>query len=240
MTRDISSDLKKIRLYLTESHPCSYLEGRDAVTAFVDPKLQISGDVYSHLSLLGFRRSGEYVYKPHCLSCKACIPARIPVASFKPNRSQRRCLQKNADIVVTSSDSIDLAEHYALYARYIDRRHSDGDMYPPSLKQFETFLGSAWDCTRYLEFRRDGALVCGAGVDWLSSGLSAIYTYFDPDLGDRSLGIHAILKQIDLTREYHLDYVYLGYWIRDSGKMRYKSDFHPLQLYVDNTWLNVG
>lgn len=240
MTRDISPDLKTIPLYLTEPHPCSYLDDRNAITAFVDPKLEISGDAYNRLSLLGFRRSGKYVYTPRCVACKSCIPLRIPASRFKTDRQQRRSLKRNADLVVTSVTAIDIDEHYRIFERYINVRHSDGDMYPPSLGQFQTFIGDAWDCTRYLEFRLDGQLICCAVIDWLSSGLSAIYTYFDPDFASRSLGTFAILKQIQLTAEYQLDYVYLGYWIRDSDKMSYKSRFHPQQLYIDNTWMDVG
>ncbi|RLA43296.1 MAG: arginyltransferase [Gammaproteobacteria bacterium] len=240
MTHDITPDIEKIQLYLTEPHPCSYLEDRKATTAFVDPKFNVNGDIYNHLSLLGFRRSGEYVYTPRCSTCKLCIPVRIPAAKFKPSRQQRRSMKKNADLVVNSTTSVDLAEHYNVYQKYIDTRHRDGDMYPASLSQFQAFIGAAWECTRYLEFRLDGQLICCAVVDWLSSGLSAIYTYFDPDFAGRSLGIYAITKQIELTHHYDLDYVYLGYWIRDSDKMNYKSDFHPLQLYIDNRWLEIG
>ena len=240
MTRDISPDLKKIRLYLTEPHPCSYLDDKDAITAFVDPKIEVSDDTYNQLSLLGFRRSGRYVYTPRCASCKSCIPARVPAASFKPNRRQRRCIKKNANLEVTSTTTINLTEHYGIFEKYIDARHADGDMYPASYSQFRSFIGAAWDCTRYLEFRLDGQLICCAVVDWLSSGLSAIYTYFDPDFASRSLGIYAVLKQIELTKDYELGYVYLGYWIRDSDKMNYKSGFRPLELFLDKQWMDIG
>ncbi len=240
MTRDISPDVNKIRLYLTEPHPCSYLDNREATTAFVDPKIEITDDAYNHLSLLGFRRSGQYVYTPRCATCQACIPVRVQAAKFKPSRQQRRCLKRNTDITVASTTTIDLHEHFDVFERYVNARHSDGDMHPTSLNQFENFIGAAWDCTRYLEFRLDNQLICSAVVDWLSSGLSAIYTYFDPDFHKRSLGTYAILKQIELTEAYNLSYVYLGYWIRDSDKMSYKSNFHPMQLYINKRWVDVG
>lgn len=240
MTRDITPDVKKIRLYLTEAHSCSYLADREATTAFVDPKFDIDEDNYDYLSRLGFRRSGRYVYTPRCASCRACLPLRLPVARFTPSRQQQRCSKKNTDLSVTLETKVDLEEHYSIYEKYIDVRHYDGDMYPASLSQYRDFIGTPWDCTRFIEFRLDGKLVCCAVVDLLSSGLSAIYTYFDPDFANRSLGTYAILKQIELTHQRGRDYLYLGYWIRDSDKMRYKANFHPAQLYIDNRWLEVG
>lgn len=240
MTHDITPDIRKIKLYLTEPHPCSYLEDREATTAFIDPRAEVGSRLYDYLSQLGFRRSGRYLYIPRCASCHACIPVRIPVARFTPNRQQRRCAKRNADLVVTPVTRVDKQEHYEIYQKYVSARHRDGDMFPVSVGQYDDFIGAQRDSTRYLEFRLDGALVCCAVVDWLQSGLSAIYTYFDPDLDRRSLGTFAILKQIELTQEAGLEYVYLGYWIRDSDKMRYKSGFKPKQLYIENRWLEVG
>lgn len=240
MTRDITPDVKKIRLYLTEPHSCSYLADRQATTAFVDPKLKIDENNYDYLSRLGFRRSGRYVYAPRCANCHACLPLRLPVARFAADRQQQRCLRKNTDLTVTLKKNVDLEEHYTVYEKYIDARHHDGDMYPASPSQYQDFIGTPWDCTRFIEFRLDEQLVCCAVVDWLSSGLSAIYTFFDPDLAKRSLGTYAILKQIELTRQHGLDYLYLGYWIRDSNKMRYKANFQPAQVYVNNQWIEAG
>jgi leucyl-tRNA---protein transferase len=239
MTRDISPDIKTIQLYLTEPHPCSYLDDRNAITAFVDPKINPRGAVYDYLSELGFRRSGQYIYTPRCATCKACVPVRVPVRDFRANRKQRRCLNRNTDLELLIKTSVDVEEHYLIYEKYINTRHTDGDMYPASLNQFQSFIGTNWDCTRYLEFRLRGRLVCCALIDWLSSGLSAIYTYFDPELATRSLGTYAILKQIELTRTRGLDYVYLGYWIKDSEKMNYKTQFRPIELFVENRWLTL-
>lgn len=237
MTRDISPDLQQIRLYLTAPHRCSYLPDQEATTAFVDPKLPVDNDIYSSLSDLGFRRSGQYLYAPRCTHCKSCIPVRIPVQAFAPNRQQRRTLKRNQDIDVAVVREVDLDEHYALYENYIATRHINGDMYPPSRHQYLEFIGHPWDCTRFMEFRLEGKLVACAVVDWLQHGLSAIYTYFDPALDHRSLGTFAIIKQIELTAANGSNYVYLGYWIRDCVKMSYKSAFHPAEYYLENRWL---
>ncbi|PCJ36600.1 MAG: arginyltransferase [Cellvibrionales bacterium] len=239
MSRDITPDLHKIQLYLTEAHPCSYLEDKQATTAFVDPKHPLDTATYSHLSTMGFRRSGQYIYAPRCASCKSCIPVRVPVSGFKPTRSQKRCLKRNLDISANIEANIDPDEHYALYQKYIDTRHSDGDMYPATLTQYRDFIGKPWECTRFIEFRLDGKLIACAVSDWLDDGLSAIYTYYDPDLSARSLGTLAILRQIQMAQEQEFDYLYLGYWIRDSVKMAYKSKFRPAELYIENRWLRI-
>ena len=117
MTRDISPDIGKIRLLLTEPHDCSYLDNRQATTAFVDPEIEIDGALYGRMSDMGFRRSGLYLYSPLCSACNACVPARIPVDIFRPSRSQKRCLKRNSDITVRQVKNISFDEHYTVYDR---------------------------------------------------------------------------------------------------------------------------
>ena len=236
MTRDISPDIGKIRLLLTEPHECSYLEQRQSTTAFVDPDIAISSELYGRMSAMGFRRSGPYLYSPFCTDCKSCIPARIPVEAFVPSRSQKRCLKRNQDVQVKQVSTLDFDEHYPVYDRYIRARHYQGDMFPPSRTQFEQFLGNAWECTGFLELRVDGELIGCAVVDSLPNALSAIYTYFEPDQSARGLGNLAVLLQINLAQELAMDYLYLGYWISDCRKMSYKTNYSPLELLQENTW----
>ncbi len=236
MTRDISPDMGTIKLCLTEPHECSYLEGRRSTTAFVDPELNIDTQLYSKMTAMGFRRSGPYLYAPMCAQCNACVPARVPVTSFKESRGQKRCWKKNADITIEQLDGLNIDEHFPLYARYINERHKDGDMYPPFRKQFEDFLGNPWQSTRFLEFRLAGKLIGCAVVDILNNGVSAIYTYFDPLYSDRGLGNLAVLYEIRMARQLELDYLYLGYWIADCAKMKYKTNYRPLELYRGNNW----
>ncbi|UTW45804.1 arginyltransferase [bacterium SCSIO 12696] len=236
MSRDISPDVSTIRLFLTEPHPCSYLKNRSATTAFVDPSLPLNAPIYDRLTDSGFRRSGKYLYIPHCQSCSACQPSRIPVAAFKPSRQQRRCLRKNADLQVSLKASVDNNEHFVLYSRYICERHADGDMYPPTRSQYDDFIGSPFEFTRYLEFRKNGQLLACSVVDVLDRGISAIYTYFDPAEDGRSLGTMAILSALDQARQLNLSYVYLGYWIESCAKMRYKTRFKPIDILIDGNW----
>lgn len=226
-----------LKLYSTHPHPCSYLPDREATTVFVDPEARIDAGLYESLSELGFRRSGRHIYRPQCQSCNACIPVRVRVGEFRPGRSQRRILSKNADLQMSLQDRADDDECYALYARYISERHADGDMHPPSRSQYDGFLTREWGITRYLCARLNGRLVGVAVCDQFSQGLSAVYTFFDPSLADRSLGSWFILQQIAWVSDSGLPYLYLGYWIADCQKMAYKVKYQPLEMLRHNHWL---
>jgi arginine-tRNA-protein transferase len=236
MSTDHSAPIQRIKLLKTAPHSCSYLSGKRASTGFVDPELAIDVDLYARLSENGFRRSGSYIYTPMCGDCSACVSARIPVDLFTQSRSQRRCLKANNDISVTRLKTIDITEHYVVYADYINQRHADGDMYPPAVEQFVDFLGTAWHCTQFLEFRLDNRLIGCAIVDVLPDAVSAIYTYFDPIETRRGLGNFAVLYQIAMAKELALSHVYLGYWIEDCKKMSYKLQYKPIELLQGNTW----
>lgn len=238
MTRDITPDLRYLRLFFTRPHKCSYLPEREAITSFVDPSLPISNQLHSQLSRMGFRRSGKFFYAPSCSNCQACIACRIVVNEFIPNRTLRRTLKNNCDLSQTMVATIDTREHYQVFEAYINGRHQDGDMYPATYEQYMEFLGDGTESTRYLEFRAgDNKLVGCSVVDILDDGLSAIYTYFLPELEERSLGSFAILTQIELAKTASLPFVYLGYWIEECRKMSYKQRFQPLELFVGNRWI---
>lgn len=232
----MTSSMRDLKVYTTYPHSCSYLEDQEATTLFVDPRQPVDRGLYSNLSVLGFRRSGNHIYRPHCSNCDACIPARIPVGLHEPRRSQNRILKRNSDLVVEATDDIRDEAAFDLYRRYIEQRHADGDMYPPDREQYESFLNNAWECTSYFRFYERGKLVAVAVADELLDGMSAIYTFFDPDAGRRSLGAFAILWQIQRVQERNLDYLYLGYWIKGCQKMSYKSEYRPLELYLNGRW----
>lgn len=226
----------QLNLYATHKHSCSYLPEEEASTIFVDPNYPVDAFVYSRLSEIGFRRSGEHIYRPHCDQCQACIPLRLPVAAFQPNRRQQRCWNKNQDLEIHITEDIGSGEHYALYENYIRHRHSDGDMYPPSREQYDSFLSAQWDVTHYVEFRQGHRLLSLAVTDVLDHAVSAIYTFFDPLEAKRSLGIYSVLFQIELAKKLDLPYVYLGYWIQNSPKMAYKSQYQPYELFLAGEW----
>lgn len=232
------ASLEDLKLFQTTPHACSYLD-EQATTLFIDPEAKVDQALYSQLSRHGFRRSGRHLYRPHCESCRQCILSRIPVADFSFNRSQKRCVKRNSDIRVELAESTDMSLDYPLYVRYINERHRDGDMYPPSEEQYSSFLSAEWGVTRFARFYQGERLIAVSVFDVLDDGLSAVYTFFDPLEHKRSLGNFAILWQIEQTRELCLDYLYLGYWIRDCQKMSYKIHYRPLQLYIDRRWLTL-
>lgn len=234
------TDLSTLKLFATQPHPCSYLDNQEATTLFVDPDAQVDIELYSQLSQLGFRRSGSHLYRPQCALCQACVSCRIPVAHFRPNRSQRRCWRRNQDLTILTTHNINTDEHYNLYADYINQRHSDGDMYPPSKTQYQAFLTSEWGVTQYLEFRQGERLLGVAVCDRLEDGLSAVYTFYDATDNSRSLGVFAILAQISRVRSLGLSHLYLGYWIKQCDKMRYKTQYRPLELLINRRWMRLN
>lgn len=231
------TNLRTLHFYATPEHECSYLEGKTAKTLFVDPQAEISNDTYSQLSDLGFRRSGKHIYRPHCDECQACISVRIPLPPFRLSKSQKRIISKNKDLVVKLCEPRFSQEYYALYSRYINERHRDGDMFPPSLEQFTSFLVEGQEKTRFIEFRtKIGELLAVSVVDFLNQGMSAIYTFFDPSHDKRSLGSYCILWQLQYCAENRLNYLYLGYWVRQCRKMNYKISFRPIEFLIDGHW----
>lgn len=232
----ITMTSQTITLLVTHPHPCSYLPNQLASTAFVNPECQITPFLFSRLAEAGFRRSGQHVYRPQCQHCQACIPVRIPVQKFTPHRNQLRCIKRNDDLVVQQVATIDNDACYALYEKYINTRHSDGDMYPASREQYQNFLGVHWPNSFYLTYYAQDRLIAVSVCDRFDNGYSAVYTFFDPNEHARSLGVFAVLNQIARAQLEGLDYLYLGYWIKDCAKMRYKSQYRPLEMLVNNQW----
>ena len=226
----------RLQFYLTAPYPCSYLPGRMARSQVAVPGSLIDTVVYSELVRVGFRRSGNHVYRPRCDSCRACTPVRLPVADFQPSRSQRRCLRSNADLQMQLKPLIFDEAHYRLYRRYQTERNVGGGMDQDDREQYRSFLLQGKVDSALAEFSLDGEVVMVALLDRLLDGLSAVYTFFEPDLGRRGLGVFGVLTQIRLTQELGLPYLYLGYWIKDCRKMAYKRDYRPMERLDDFQW----
>lgn len=225
------------RFYQTLPHACSYLDEQEATTLFLDPQQPVTLDIYDKLTQVGFRRSGKDFYRPHCQTCNACKSARVRVADFKPSRQQRRTLNKNQDLSWEVLPAVFKNEHYQLYKKYINQRHADGSMYPAHEEQYRSFLLSNKVWASLVEFRApSGKLLAVAAVDKLTDGLSAIYTFFDPDENQRSLGVYAVLWQLEQAASLELPYVYLGYWIKNCRKMNYKEAYQPLEISEQQQW----
>jgi len=211
-----------------------------ATTIFVDPELELTQALNSRLSELGFRRSGAHIYRPDCEHCQACISCRVPVADFTFKRSHNRIRNRNADLQVQELSSLDNEQCFELYRKYINTRHRDGDMYPATQEQFTAFINTLAEGTRYFNFYAGEQLVASTVTDFLDQGLSAVYTFFDPDLVRRSLGRFVILWQIQQAQQLAVPYLYLGYWIKDCQKMDYKSDYRPLEMLIKGKWIRLS
>ena len=232
---DIAADL---RLFHTGAHACGYWPERTARDLVLDPRDSRLPRFYPQALRWGFRRSGDIVYRPHCAGCQACVAVRIPVARFAPDRSQRRCLARNADLDCRLLPAERSEEQFALYRRYLGTRHANGGMDDHGPHEFDQFLVGSWSHGRFLEIRqpRHGKLLAVAVTDVTAQGLSAVYTFFDPALGERALGTFGVLAQIRTARRLGRPYLYLGYWIAESRKMVYKERFRPIEAWDGQRW----
>jgi arginine-tRNA-protein transferase len=239
--------------YVTAPQPCPYLSGRLERKIFTHLTPEKSSAMVDNLLKGGFRRSQNIAYMPYCDGCQACVSVRIVVDEFQPTRSMRRIARGNEDLHTRRVGAIATSEQYSLFRDYIGARHSDGGMADMSVFDYSMMVEDSAVDTFITEYRRkpgsrllssavtgDLPLAAAALCDKLSDGLSLVYSYYDPDLRDRSLGSYIILEHIEHAKRLKLPFVYLGYWIEGSRKMAYKSRFMPQERLTRNGWVRVS
>lgn len=220
-----------------EEFACPYVPGRSARFSGFDCDRPLPQGLYDSLMQVNFRRNGSVVYRPDCRGCSDCRMIRLPVSDSEMTRSQKRCWKKNQDLSINIESARPTGEKHALYERYLAARHtsdsSDADAMDGSRDEFESFLYASCVNTEDVVFRNaDGRLLAVSVVDCEPRSLSAVYCYFDPEeSARRSLGVFNILTLLQIARERELDHLYLGYWLGDSRKMKYKSAFRPAQVW---------
>lgn len=228
-----------LQFYATSPYPCSYLDDREARSQVATPAHLIDSEIYASLVRAGFRRSGIFTYRPHCDHCRACVPVRLPAAELQPNRSQRRAWKHHAGLQARELPLHFDPAHFALYVRYQRSRHPGGGMDEDSHDQYAQFLLQSHVDTRLIEFSENGTVRMVSVIDVLDDGLSSVYTFFDPDVAGASYGVYNILWQARQCAALGLPYLYLGYWIAESPKMAYKTNFRPIETGHDGIWTRL-
>ena len=238
------------QFYLTAPSPCPYLAGKEERKVFTHLVGERASELNNILTQGGFRRSQSIAYRPACEGCRACVSVRVVADEFQASRSMRRIMNRNSDIVSEMRVAVPTSEQYSIFRAYLDSRHRDGGMADMTVLDYAMMIEDSHVDTRLVEYRRRGPdtgfngrgageMLAVALTDVLSDGLSMVYSFFDPDEGDRSLGTFMILDHIDRANRMGLPYVYLGYWVPGSRKMDYKGRFLPQERLMPSGWSRV-
>lgn len=230
-------DPNQLQFYLTIPSPCPYLPDRMERKIFTQLDPLDGPHLNNYLTHAGFRRSQNVIYRPACESCRECRSLRVDVDAFRPTKSMKRTIKKNTDLIITSKYAMATDEQFDLLHRYLNSRHVGGGMTEMDFERYEMMAEECASETEITEFRLpDGTLIAAMLVDRLTDGMSLVYSYFDPDFSDRSLGNFMILTHIAMCEEEDLPYLYLGYWVPDSPKMAYKARFRPCETLTHIGW----
>jgi arginine-tRNA-protein transferase len=238
------------QFYLTAPSPCPYLKGQEERKVFTHLVGDRAGELNDLLTHGGFRRSQSIAYRPACETCRACVSIRVVVADFKPSRTMRRNLEHNSDLIGDMRAPAPTSEQYSVFRAYLDARHRDGGMADMTVLDYAMMIEDSHVDTRVIDYRKRGPdsaingrgagrLLAVALTDVLNDGLSMVYSFFDPEAADRSLGTFMILDHIERARQMGLPYVYLGYWVPGSKKMDYKGRYLPQERLMPSGWVRI-
>lgn len=243
MTRHVPH--RQLRFFMTAIAPCPYLPGMTERKVFANLPFSDGAHVNDELTKAGFRRSQNIAYRPACEGCDACVSMRLPVPEFVLSRSQRRVLARNTDLSRDLVEAEATTEQFDLLKRYLAARHPGGGMTDMSWADYVAMVEDTAVRTHLIEYRLPsgdggpGDLVAVTLTDLLSDGLSMVYSYFDPAIAQRSLGVFAILDHVCQAASVGLPFVYLGYWVQGSRKMDYKAGFRPMDVLKPSGWTRL-
>lgn len=243
MSLPSDTPLQKLQFYVTTGYTCGYLPNKMAQSLIAAPQHLVDAKVYSGLIQQGFRRSGKFSYRPHCENCQECIPVRIILDQFSPNRSHKRAFKQHNNLTTAILPVGFHEEHYALYASYQRARHSEEKIQDETapqendVEQYQSFLCQSNVESVMVEFRENEQLKMVSVIDIVRDGISAVYTFYETKNTATSYGTYNVLWQTLWAKELGLPYLYLGYWIRDSKKMAYKQNYQPLEKLIDGEWI---
>ena len=228
--------LEEIQFYVTTNYSCGYINGQDAQSIVATPYKNVNSKNFKSLISQGFRRSGQYVYKPNCKNCKACIPIRLLASNFKASRSQKRLKKYLNKLSVKLLPLNFNEEHYNLYVNYQNKRHRNNDKSEDDVADYNDFLINSNVNSKLVEFRLNNQLKIITIIDIIDDGISAVYTFYDCSDQKLSLGTMSIIWLLEYCKKESLPFLYLGYWIYESQKMKYKINFKPYELMIEGVW----
>ena len=228
--------LEEIQFYVTTNYSCGYINGQDAQSIVATPYKNVNSKNFKSLISQGFRRSGQYVYKPNCKNCKACIPIRLLASNFKASRSQKRLKKYLNKLSVELLPLNFNEEHYNLYVNYQNKRHRNNDKSEDDVADYNDFLINSNVNSKLVEFRLNNQLKIITIIDIIDDGISAVYTFYDCSDQKLSLGTMSIIWLLEHCKKENLPFLYLGYWIHESQKMKYKINFKPYELMINGVW----
>ena len=228
--------LKKIQFYVTTEYSCGYISGQDAQSIVATPYKNINSKNFKSLISQGYRRSGQYVYKPNCKNCSACTPIRLLTSNFNASRSQKRA-KKYLDTLSVKLLPLSFNEdHYNLYVDYQNKRHRNNNESEDDISDYNDFLIKSNVNSKIVEFRLNNDLKMITIIDIIDDGISAVYTFYDCGDQKLSLGTMSIIWLIEFCKKEDIPFLYLGYWIHASQKMKYKTNFKPYELMIEGVW----
>ena len=231
------------RFFVTSPSPCPYLPGKQERKVFTELSGLHAAELNDALGRIGFRRSQGVAYRPSCAGCTACLSVRVVTPEFQPNATQRKLLRRHADVEVNACRPWATDEQYQLLRRYLATRHPGGGMTGMDEDDFADMVEHSPVNSLVFEYRepaahgRRGRLIGACLTDRQADGLSMIYSFFAADLDHRpGLGNFIIMDHIARARDAGLSYVYLGYWVKGSQRMAYKTTYRPIEVLGPSGW----